>query len=85
MPFLAKEQIDIPTKDLLSWYFDNPEYNHDDPVYIDAANTSRCYTARQAREIIERLCAGFKAAGLKKGDVVCLHSFNDVSLLTALL
>ncbi|KAK8234214.1 hypothetical protein HDK77DRAFT_513930 [Phyllosticta capitalensis] len=78
MPFLAKEQIDIPTKDLLSWYFDNPEYNHDDPVYIDAVNTSRCYTARQAREIIERLCAGFKAAGLKKGDVVCLHSFNDV-------
>ncbi|KAK7529421.1 hypothetical protein IWX49DRAFT_586224 [Phyllosticta citricarpa] len=78
MPFLAKEHIDVPTKDLLSWYFDDPEYNHDDPVYIDAANKSRSYTARQAREVIEKLCAGFKAAGLKKGDVVCLHSFNDV-------
>lgn len=32
MPFLAEEFIDIPNKDLLSWMFDNQQYDPDKPV-----------------------------------------------------
>jgi len=27
---------------------------------------------------VRRLAAGFRKAGLKTGDVVCMHAFNDV-------
>lgn len=32
MPFLAKEHHPVPTKDLLSWTFDDLAYDWDDPV-----------------------------------------------------
>jgi hypothetical protein len=32
MPFLAKEHHPVPTKDLLSWTFDDLSYDWDDPV-----------------------------------------------------
>jgi hypothetical protein len=32
MPFLAKEHVPIPTKDLLSWAFDDLSYDWDEPV-----------------------------------------------------
>src|SRR5277367_4233246 len=47
-------------------------------IYIDAVNPSRSISSRQARSIIRKLVAGFHAAGLRKGDCVCLHSFNDI-------
>ncbi|CCD54855.1 similar to 4-coumarate-CoA ligase [Botrytis cinerea T4] len=78
MVFLAEKTVDIPTKDLLSWIFDNIPYDQDAMIYIDAADPSRSISASQARIIIRRLVAGFHAAGLKRGDCVCLHSFNDI-------
>ena len=47
-------------------------------MYIDAADTERTISSNQARKVIRQLVAGFHAAGLQKGDCVCLHSFNDV-------
>jgi hypothetical protein len=32
MPFLAERKLPIPTKDLLSWTFDEPTYDVDKPV-----------------------------------------------------
>jgi len=78
MPFLSNERPPIPTKDLMSWYFDDPTFDQDKPIYIDAADSSRCYSHRQAKSTILKLAAGLKAIGLKKDDCVCLHSFNDV-------
>jgi long-subunit acyl-CoA synthetase (AMP-forming) len=77
MPFLAQEHQEIPTKDILSWYFEDPKCDEDDPIYIDAANTSRSYSQKQAKEAIRKVAAGLRAIGLKRGDTVCLHSFND--------
>ena len=77
MPFLAQEHLDIPTKDILSWYFDDPKLDQDEPIYIDATNPSRFYSHRQAKQAIRKIAAGFKAIGLKSGDTVCMHSFND--------
>lgn len=78
MPFLAQERRPIPTKDILSWYFDEPQCDPDKPIYIDAADSTRSYSHRQARTAIRQIAAGLQAYGLKKGDCVCLHSFNDV-------
>ncbi|KAF2118196.1 4-coumarate-CoA ligase-like protein [Lophiotrema nucula] len=93
MPFLAEEFIDVPNKDLLSWMFDDQQYDPDRPVtllphwdasdtfeqiYVDAAEPSRTISSRQARSIIRKLCAGFNAIGLKSGDCVCMLSFNDI-------
>lgn len=49
-------------------------------IYVDAKDPSRSYSSNQARVFIRRMIAGFQAAGLKKGDCVCLHSFNDVRI-----
>jgi 4-coumarate--CoA ligase len=78
MPFLSDDHRHIATKDILSWYFDDPQFDQDEPIYIDAADTSRSYSHKQAKESIRKVAAGLKALGLKKGDTVCLHSFNDV-------
>ncbi|KAF2013565.1 4-coumarate-CoA ligase-like protein [Aaosphaeria arxii CBS 175.79] len=85
MPFLAEEHIDIPNKDLLSWMFDDQKYDQDEPIYIDAADPSRTISSRQARSIIQKLAAGFKAIGLQKGDCVCMLSFNDIYYSMAFL
>ncbi|KAK5170923.1 uncharacterized protein LTR77_004067 [Saxophila tyrrhenica] len=79
MPLLATEHIPIPTKDIISWCYDNREaFDQDKPIYVDAADPSRSISATQAYKLIRQLVAGFQAAGLKKGDVVCLHSFNNL-------
>lgn len=40
MPFLAKENVPIPTKDLLSWAFDDLSYDWDKPVSYALINLS---------------------------------------------
>ncbi|KAG9235762.1 4-coumarate-CoA ligase-like protein [Amylocarpus encephaloides] len=76
--FAAKEGPPIPTTDLSSWIFDNPEYDQDEPLYIDAKNPTRSLSLNQMRTTVRQLVAGLQAAGMKKGDCVCIHSFNDI-------
>jgi acyl-CoA synthetase (AMP-forming)/AMP-acid ligase II len=78
MPFLAKQHVPVPTKDILSWTFDDLSYDWDKPIYIDATNPDRHYTARTARTLIRQLAAGFRAIGVQPGDCCCIHSFNDI-------
>ena len=47
-------------------------------VLIDANDASRYVTPRSARKITRQLIAGLRAEGLRPGDCVCIHSFNDV-------
>ncbi|CAK1367525.1 unnamed protein product [Cercospora beticola] len=79
MVFKQEVELEFPGKDLISWYFDNPRVKEDKQIYIDADNTKRHYTFAQARSTIRKLAAGFRKAGLKKGDTVCVHSFNDIN------
>lgn len=78
MPFLAKEHYPIPTKDILSWSFDNINYDHDKAIYIDALNPKNSISTRQARTLIRKLIAGLRALGFQKGDCACINSFNDI-------
>ena len=70
--------MDNPS-DLVSWVFGNQSYDQDRVIYIDAEQPERTITAKQARQKVKQLVAGLKAAGLRKGDCVCIHAFNDVS------
>jgi hypothetical protein len=96
MYFKGEGSLPIQTKDVISWIFDDVPYDQDMPVsspraacwtianavqvYIDAANPSNSISSRQARSIVRKLAAGFRAGGVKKGDAVCVHSFNDVRI-----
>ncbi|QKX61466.1 uncharacterized protein TRUGW13939_08614 [Talaromyces rugulosus] len=76
--FQADRQWDLPNKDILSYIFDKPAYNQDKPIYVDVHKPSRSISCNQARRIIRQLIAGLRAAGVKQGDCVALHSFNDI-------
>ncbi|KAK3672723.1 hypothetical protein LTR78_007309 [Recurvomyces mirabilis] len=79
MPVHAQEHLNIPTKDILSWCYDNrPAFDQEKPIFIDAANPKRSISATQAYTLIRKLIAGFRRSGLQRGDCVCLHSFNNV-------
>ncbi|KAF2165801.1 hypothetical protein M409DRAFT_67128 [Zasmidium cellare ATCC 36951] len=69
----------IPTIDILSYYFDEPQFDQNKPLYIDALDPERFWTAAQCHKAIRQLAAGFKAAGLSQGDCVSIHSFNDIN------
>ncbi|KAJ5526555.1 hypothetical protein N7513_010714 [Penicillium frequentans] len=79
MIFEPAERVLLPTKDLLSYIFDDPPYDQNKPIYIDAKNPRRSISCNQARSTIRKLIAGLRAAGLRKGDCVLIHSFNDIN------
>ncbi|KAK3111429.1 hypothetical protein LTR53_013338 [Teratosphaeriaceae sp. CCFEE 6253] len=79
MPILAQDHLDIPTKDILSWCEDDRSaFDQDKPIYIDCAKPQRTISANQAYVLIRKLVAGFRNAGLQKGDCVCIHAFNNL-------
>lgn len=66
--------------DLLSFTFEGPKpYTSNQPLFIDAEDTSRSFTAAQFRQLVQTLIAGFKAYGIQRGDCVLLHLGNSVS------
>ncbi|KAJ5688520.1 hypothetical protein N7462_002912 [Penicillium macrosclerotiorum] len=79
MIFEPAERVVLPTKDLLSYIFDDPPYDQDKPIYIDARDPRCSISCNQARKMIRELIAGLKACGLRQGDCVLIHSFNDIN------
>jgi len=78
MPLLAEKRVPIPNKDLLSWTFDDSKYDPNKPIYVDAADPTRSISAAQAKLLIRKLAVGFHAVGVRHGDCVCVHAFNDI-------
>ncbi|KAL4779644.1 hypothetical protein BJX76DRAFT_365074 [Aspergillus varians] len=78
MIFEPAARFPVPYTDILSYLFSSPKYNPDKPLYVDVANPSRSISHNQARSIIRQLIAGLRAWGLKPGDCVAIHSFNDI-------
>ena len=71
--------------DLVSWIFGNSNYDQDAKIYIDPENRQRSISANEARATVRKFVAGWKAVGLKPGDCVCVHAFNDVRAKNLLL
>lgn len=66
--------------DLLTFTFCGPTpYNQSQPLYIDAEDPSRSFTAIQFRQLVRTLIAGFKAHNVQQGDCVLVHLGNSVS------
>lgn len=66
--------------DLLTFTFCGPTpYNPNQPLFIDAEDPSRSFTATQFRQLVRTLIAGFKAYNVRQGDCVLLHLGNSVS------
>ncbi|KAH0287772.1 AMP-binding enzyme [Aureobasidium namibiae CBS 147.97] len=78
MVYLPNEYREVPPLDLLSWLFDNNSVDTEKDILIDAANPETRSNTRQAISLTRKLIAGFKAAGLETGDVVCVHAFNSI-------
>ncbi|OQE44294.1 hypothetical protein PENCOP_c002G07832 [Penicillium coprophilum] len=65
--------------DLLSFTFDGPKpYNQNQPLFIDAEDPSRSFTAAQFRQLVRTLIAGLKAHNVQPGDCVLLHLGNSI-------
>jgi len=65
--------------DLVSFAFNSQvKLNKRTPLYIDADCPSRSLNASQTRTLVRKLIAGFRDAGLRKGDRVVVHLFNNV-------
>ncbi|RMD41068.1 hypothetical protein DV735_g4015, partial [Chaetothyriales sp. CBS 134920] len=77
--FQAKPHPPLPTKDLLSWLFDDCPYDANKAVYRDALDTSRSISFNQARTRIRKLTAGLRSLGVRPGDCVLHLSFNDIN------
>ncbi|KAJ9630887.1 hypothetical protein H2203_001414 [Taxawa tesnikishii (nom. ined.)] len=70
MVLKATVNLHVPSKDLLSWIFDNRQYDLDKPMFLDALNPKRFTTSRQALTLVRQTAAGLLAAGLEKGDCI---------------
>ncbi len=78
--WILEDPVETGSKmDLVSWIFGSCNYDQDTKIYIDPENRQRSISANEARVIVRKFVAGWKAVGLKPGDCVCVHAFNDVS------
>ncbi|KAK9238771.1 hypothetical protein V1525DRAFT_418218 [Lipomyces kononenkoae] len=67
-----------PTEDVLTYTFGHTRHDLDMPILVDAAAPLRCLSTRQTVTEIKRVIAGLHALGIKAGDTVLVHSFNDI-------
>lgn len=69
----------IPNISLPTYIFQSPTAPlPDDPVFIDARDSSRVITRASYRLWAQRLAAGLRRAGLKDGDRLLLFSGNSI-------
>ncbi|KAL3495150.1 hypothetical protein BJX62DRAFT_196181 [Aspergillus germanicus] len=65
--------------DLLTFCFRGPvPYDENRPLFIDAENPSRSFSARQFRTLVRTLIAGLKAHHVQRGDCVLVHLGNNI-------
>ncbi|KAL8688569.1 MAG: hypothetical protein Q9224_004850 [Gallowayella concinna] len=81
MPFRSPfPDVEIPKTNVFSYLF--PEYTAAStaPLWIDAKHTSENITTEELLQWVKRLGVGFDRLGIKKGDVILVHSPNHVFL-----
>ncbi|KAH8717840.1 Acyl-CoA ligase azaF [Beauveria bassiana] len=70
--------VEIPSVNVLDYIFANPDDVTDKPLWIDADDTAKSLSLRQALSWVKRLGAGLQRLGLQKGDVVMMCSTNHI-------
>lgn len=79
--------IDIPELDILTYLFGDgsPECLSDEPLWINAADTSQSVSPFGALEWIKRLAIGLDKLGVKQGNVVMIVTPNHIHVPIAYL
>ncbi|KAK7545038.1 4-coumarate-CoA ligase [Phyllosticta citribraziliensis] len=83
MPVESKFKIDIPSCNLLSYLFPTDEKPSDQPIWIDADDTSKSLSPAQLLKWVKRIGLGLERLGVQKGDVVLLYSPNHLHIVSA--
>ncbi|KIW78010.1 hypothetical protein Z517_07843 [Fonsecaea pedrosoi CBS 271.37] len=78
MPLPTTGDYALSAQDVVSFAFGKPDYDLDRPVFIDATDPSHSLSYRQAKDLVQKLIAGFHAEGLNVGDRVCIHAYNSI-------
>ncbi|KAK5086995.1 Acyl-CoA synthetase actt5 [Lithohypha guttulata] len=78
MPWLCQVQPKLPYEDVVSFALNHCNYDPDTPIYHDLDDPNRTISHRQAKDHVRRLVAGFRKAGLRRGDCFSVTSFNDI-------
>ncbi|KAJ6263421.1 S-dihydroxybenzoyltransferase [Drechslerella dactyloides] len=73
----GESTYEIPHTDILSWLFKS-NYDHGQKILIDGLNPERFVTANAIKSMVRSLIGGLRGIGVKPGDSVCIHSFNDI-------
>ncbi|PNS21195.1 4-coumarate--CoA ligase-like 7 [Sphaceloma murrayae] len=71
-------QLDIPATDILSLVYPPRSRPSDQPVWIDAEQTSHSLSPAQALQWIKRLGAGLDALHVGQDEVVMMYSSNHI-------
>ncbi|KAF8584758.1 acetyl-CoA synthetase-like protein [Ramaria rubella] len=75
----SKYEIHIPTKDVISWLFDEPTHDVDAPVFINYDSPSEVFTTKSLITAVRRINRGVRElANVRKGDVVLLCGGNTI-------
>ncbi|KIW13619.1 hypothetical protein PV08_08810 [Exophiala spinifera] len=65
--------------DIVTFTFANlGQYEKNKPIFIDAKDPTQSVSASQAISTMRQLVNGLKDLGVKEGDCVCLHAFNNI-------
>lgn len=78
MPLKSQYQIDIPATNILDYVFPEGKEASDQPVWIDADDTTNSLSPKQLLYWVERLGAGLEKLGFNYGDAIMMVSSNHI-------
>jgi 4-coumarate--CoA ligase len=78
MPQQSPYQIDISATDILSYVYPEGKDPYDQPIWIDADDTQKSLSPKQALGWIKRLGLGLDNLKIGQGEVVMMFSTNHI-------
>lgn len=85
MPQKSPFQINIPQTDVLSYIFPPNKAPPDQPIWIDADDTSRSLSPAQLLQWVKRLGVGLDRLDIKQNEAVLMYSSNHIFVPVAYL
>ena len=77
--------INIPELDVLTYLFGDGEDLSEEPLWVNAADSSKYLSPRTGLQWIKRLAIGLDKLGVKKGEVVMIVTPNTIFVPIAYL
>lgn len=86
MPFRSiYPDLDIPKTNILSYLFPPNEEPSDEPIWINASDTSKSLSPRQLLQWVKRLMVGLDKLGIAKQEAVLIYTPNQIFVPVAYL